>query len=128
MKTKHGLPTLLRRWRSVSLIIAILLAVSAVESKPLSAQPKTPITIAVGTQALTVPWYTAPVTRRINPALYVGTDSRLKSGTSWTLLFAVNVGFFRNHWWMTGLSLEPEIGVGRTSPEFGTLLAHKHKK
>jgi hypothetical protein len=56
------------------------------------------------------------VTYRFNPAVLVGTDTPLKSGENWRLLFGINVGFFRNHWWMTGLSLEPEIGIGRWLP------------
>jgi hypothetical protein len=82
----------------------------------LGAQSGYPVSVAVGTQSLTVPWHTAPVTYRFNPALLVGTDTPLKSGESWRLLFGINVGFFRNHWWMTGVSLEPEIGIGRTLP------------
>jgi hypothetical protein len=32
------------------------------------------------------------------------------------LYYAVNLGFFRHHWWMTGVSLEPEVGISRTLP------------
>jgi hypothetical protein len=46
----------------------------------------------------------------------VGTDHNMRSGSSWRLFYAVNLGFFRHHWWMTGVSIEPELGIGRSLP------------
>jgi hypothetical protein len=80
---------------------------------PLTAQSR-PIVVSVGTHSLTVPWHTGPVANRFNPAVMIGTDHALKSGDHWSLFYALNAGFFRNYWWMTGVSFEPEIGVGRT--------------
>ena len=98
------------------LTLLIVLASFVGDDALLMAQSGTPVSVAVGTQSLTVPWHTAPVTYRMNPAFFVGTDHPLRSGDNWRLLFGVNVGFFRNHWWMTGVSVEPEIGIGRTLP------------
>ncbi len=103
-------------WMGHILLSIFALALLAPDSARLAAQTGTPVTLAVGTQSLTIPWYTAPVAYRFNPALMVGTDTPLKSGDRWRLLFGVNIGFFRNHWWMTGVSLEPEIGISRTLP------------
>ena len=83
---------------------------------PLSAQSEPPIILSVGSQALTVPWYLGPVTSGFNPAFMVGTDHTMKSGENWRFFLTMNLGFFRNQWWMTGVSLEPEIGVGRILP------------
>ena len=79
-----------------------------------AAQSSAPVVISVGTHALTVPWYTGPVADRLNPAFFVGTDHELRSGDHWQFFFGANLGFFRNHWWMTGVSLEPELGIGRS--------------
>ncbi len=98
------------------LYLILVLTLSPCAATQLLAQSGSPVTIAVGTHSLTVPWHTPPVTYRLNPALLVGTDTPLKSGESWKLLLAVNLGFFRHHWWMTGVSLEPEVGVGRALP------------
>jgi len=105
------------KWWSLGFVrLFTVLALSVYSGGPLAGQTDIPITVAVGTQSLTVPWHTSPVTYRFNPAAYVSTDGVLKSGDSWRLFFAVNVGFFRHYWWMTGVSLEPEIGVGRSLP------------
>jgi len=70
----------------------------------------------VGTHALTFPWYLAPVDDRLNPAVMVGTDRSLRTGRRWSLTFGMSVGFFQDHWWMTGVSFEPELRVGRGLP------------
>jgi len=56
------------------------------------------------------------VNDRFNPAFLVGTDHTMRSGDHWRFFYGVNVGFFQHHWWMTGLSLEPELGIGRSLP------------
>jgi hypothetical protein len=56
------------------------------------------------------------VNDRFNPAFLVGTDHTMKSGDHWRFFYGVNIGFFQHRWWMTGLSLEPELGIGRTLP------------
>jgi hypothetical protein len=43
-----------------------------------------------------------------------GTDRTLRSSAHWRFYYGVNVAFFRHKWWMTGVSLEPELGIGRT--------------
>jgi len=92
------------------------IAIAMASATALSAQAGTAVTVAVGTSALTVPWYPKPLTYRLNPAVLVGTDRLLNSGGGWRLSFAVNVGFLRNHWWLSGVSLAPEVGVGRSLP------------
>ena len=102
--------------RASTRLVVVVLAISMAEIAPGNAQTEAPLRIAVGTHAMTVPWYLPPVTNRLNPAVLVGTDVPMKSGDSWRLLLAVNVGFFRHHWWMTGFSIEPEVGIGRSLP------------
>lgn len=80
------------------------------------AQTDLPVVLAAGTHSLTAPWYLGPVNDRLNPAFLLGTDHSLRSGEDWTFFYGVNVGFFQHHWWMTGISLEPEVGVGRRLP------------
>jgi hypothetical protein len=83
---------------------------------PAAAQSELPITLAAGTHALTVPWYPGPVADRFNPAFQIGTDRTWKSGDHWRLYYGISLGFFRHHWWMTGVSIVPELGVGRRLP------------
>ncbi len=78
-----------------------------------AAQSDSHITISGGIHALTVPWYPGPMTNRFNPAAMVGIDRNLRSSDHWRFFYAVNLGFFRHHWWMTGVSIEPDIGIGR---------------
>ena len=52
----------------------------------------------------------------MNPAVLVGTDRTWRSGDRWRLYFGINLGFFRHHWWMTGASISPELGVSRLLP------------
>ena len=75
-----------------------------------------PVVLSAGTHSLTAPWYLGPVNDRFNPAFLVGTDHTMKSGDHWRFFYGVNIGFFQHRWWMTGLSLEPELGIGRTLP------------
>jgi hypothetical protein len=82
------------------------------------AQSERPVVLAVGTQALTVPWHPGPVAAGWNPAFMAGTDHTFDSNGSWRFFFGLNLGVFRNQWWMTGVSLEPEVGIGRAMGEF----------
>ncbi len=85
-------------------------------ASPARAQSDLPITLAVGTHALTVPWYPGPTMDRWNPDFLVGTDQAWKSGAQWRLSYGISLGFFRHHWWMTGVSVVPELGIGRRLP------------
>lgn len=93
-----------------------LVVLSCLGPPPVAAQSSRAVSVAAGTHALTVPWHPGPVTDRLNPAFMVGTDGDWTSGNRWNLTWAVNLAFFQHHWWMTGLSLEPEVGVGRSLP------------
>lgn len=64
---------------------------------------------------MTVPWHPGPVGNRLNPALIVGTERALKRGAS-RFYHTVNLGFFQHYWWMTGLFLDAELGVGTSLP------------
>ena len=92
------------------------LGICFIHSAPVAAQSELPITIAAGAHALTVPWYPGPVADRFNPAFQMGTDRTWKSGDRWRLYYGVSLGFFRHHWWMTGVSIVPELGIGRPLP------------
>jgi len=71
------------------------------------------ISLAAGTHALTVPWYPGPVAGRFNPAVLVGVDHTWKPRGNWRVYYSVNLSFFQHHWWMTGISVEPVIGISR---------------
>lgn len=103
-------------WRVGAFSLVMLLSAPLGDGRLLSAQSGPPVTVSVGTQSFTVPWHTAPITNRVNPAVGVGTDRSLKSGRNWNFFCALHIGFFRSHWWMTGVSVEPEIGIGRSLP------------
>ena len=83
---------------------------------PASAQWNDGMSWAVGTHALTVPWYPQPLADRYNPAVMAGVDRSWKSRENWRLYYSVSLNFFRHHWWMTGISVEPEIGFSRRLP------------
>jgi hypothetical protein len=82
----------------------------------LSAQPKIPIVVSGGAHSLSVPWHPGQVTKRFNPALFVGTDHTLKAGYRMRLYMTGNLGYFRHYWWMTGLFLGSELGIGYALP------------
>ena len=102
------------RWVSFAVGSSILMCI--VDVAPSLAQSRFPVSVSVGTHALTFPWYLAPVDDRLNPAVMVGTDRPLRTGEQWSLTLGMNVGFFQDHWWMTGLSFEPELRLGRGLP------------
>jgi len=117
VRTRKGvqlrLPT---RHRGYLITLVCSSFICSTHAAPIAAQSELPITIAAGTHALTVPWYPGPMTDRMNPAVLVGTDRTWRSGDRWRLYFGINLGFFRHHWWMTGVSIEPELGIGRSLP------------
>ena len=94
----------------------VLACIGAMRAVPLVGQSDWALRIAAGTHALTVPWYLAPVSYRFNPAVEVGADRVLRDGERWKLSLGINVGFVRDHWWMTGLSLAPELRIARAIP------------
>jgi hypothetical protein len=94
--------------------LLLLIPCFLVEPPHAAGQSGTPVVLSVGTHALTTPWYLGPVTQRVNPVFMIGTDHSIRSGDSWRFFYAVNLGFFRHHWWMTGVSIEPELGIGRS--------------
>ncbi len=99
---------------SVALGLSILLCIT--HPSQVAGQSGFPISVSVGTHALTVPWYVHPVTDRLNPAVMVGTDRSLRAGEHWSVSFGMSVGLSQDHWWMSGVSLEPELRVGRRLP------------
>ena len=118
MKTQPSLPKpVVRRGRHpLAPAFIVLVCIGAMRPVPLVGQSNWALRIAAGTHALTVPWYLAPVSYRFNPAVEVGADKILRDGERWTLSLGMNVGFVRDHWWMTGLSLEPELRIARAIP------------
>lgn len=102
-------------WRSGAPGIVLFLCI-VLPTSSTSAQSAFPLSVSVGTHALTVPWYPGPVADRFDPAFMVGTERSWRSGDRWALTFDVNLGFFHDHWWMTGLSVEPEVRIGHTLP------------
>lgn len=102
------------RWLWVAL--AGVVAVGLLRPRPLSGQSDSGLLIAAGSHSLTVPWYLSPVGKGFNPAVMVGAERALRSGERWRLALGVNLGFLRDHWWMTGFSFEPEIRLGRILP------------
>lgn len=94
----------------------LLTAFLFLDPGPVRAQWESGLTLAAGAHALTVPWYPGPVADRFNPAVMAGWDRSWRSSEHWRLYWGVNLGFFRHHWWMTGLSIEPELGVSRAVP------------
>lgn len=93
-----------------ALVVVLLCGAPALHGQSL------PITIAAGAHALTVPWYPGAVNDRFNPAFLVGGERTLRQGEHWRLYQTGNVGFFLHYWWMTGVSLDTGLGIGRTLP------------
>lgn len=100
------------RQRSVLLVMLALLPLPPAAATSVAAQSRRPLILSFGTHSLTVPWHPQPVTNRLNPALMLGTESASASGERWRLHYGASIGFFHDHWWMTGVSVVPEIGFG----------------
>jgi hypothetical protein len=83
---------------------------------PLEAQSRYPLVVSGGTHSLTVPWHPGPVTKRLNPALIIGTERTLKKGTNTRLYQSVNLGFFQHYWWMTAVFADTELGGSYALP------------
>lgn len=102
--------------RPAFLILALLLPLWVGDATPLAAHERFPIVVSGGAHSLTVPWHPGPVAKRLNPILVVGSDRTLKPGRRTRLYQTANVGFFQHYWWMTGLFLDTELGVGWALP------------
>jgi hypothetical protein len=94
-------------------LLLLLLLLSAGSATSLAAESRFPIVVSGGAHSLTVPWHPGPVARRLNPALIAGTERPLKAYRHWRIYQTANLGFFYHYWWMTGVFLETELGVGR---------------
>jgi hypothetical protein len=105
-----------RRWAQRLLIDLAVPLLAVLHATALEGQSKSAIQVSLGAHALTVPWYPGPVTDGFDPFVMAGGDRSLRSGEHWTLSFGINLGFFRDYWWMTGLSVEPELRIGRRLP------------
>ncbi len=81
--------------------------------RPVVCQSGTHVNVAVGAHALTVPWHPSPLNSGYNPAAEVGTDWPRRPWGPWQSFFALSLRGFQHRWWMTGLSLTPEVGLGR---------------
>ena len=102
-----------RRFSPVRILpLLLLLHLGAPFLSPASAQSEFPITISAGAHALTLPWYPGPVTAGFNPTGMMGTDRTIRSSEHWRVYYGVSVGFFRHNWWFSGVSIEPELGIG----------------
>jgi hypothetical protein len=102
-----------RRFSPVRIFPLLLLAQLWGPQLPrVAAQSEFPVTISAGAHALTLPWYPGPVTAGFNPTGMVGTDRTIRSSEHWRFYYGVNVGFFRHNWWLSGVSIEPELGIG----------------
>lgn len=109
----RGLPHL---GRFGALLFVLLLALCAGNATRAVAQLRYPVSVSFGSHSLTVPWHPGPVTNRFNPVFVVGTDRTLKTGEHTRLYAAANLGFFQHYWWVTGLYITTEMGVGYALP------------
>jgi hypothetical protein len=102
------------RRRVLPLILLLPLCVGNATS--VAAQSRFPIAVSGGTHSMTVPWHPGQVTKRMNPAVIIGTERTLRPGGRMRLYQTGNLGFFQHYWWMTGLFLDTELGLGYTLP------------
>jgi hypothetical protein len=93
-----------------------LLALGVGDATSVAAQLRYPVNVSAGTHSLTVPWHPGPVTDRLNPAVVVGAERTWKPGDPLRLYHTVNLGVFQHYWWMTGVFLDAELGVGYELP------------
>ncbi|MCG6956179.1 MAG: hypothetical protein LJF04_09320 [Gemmatimonadetes bacterium] len=96
--------------------LPLMLVLSGIRPSATPGQTAHPLSVSVGTHALTVPWHPGLLMDGLNPAVMVGTGRAWRSGEPWRLSIGFNLGAFRDHWWMSGISLEPELRLGRTWP------------
>jgi hypothetical protein len=80
---------------------------------PATGQSTWPLSVAAGTHSLTVPWHLGPVNDRLNGVFVIGTDRSLREGSSWRFYHTANIGYFQHHWWISGLFMDGELGIGR---------------
>ena len=115
---KSAIGSHLVRWtcrRCVILLILLLPLCKGIPS-PLAAEPRFPLIISAGAHSLSVPWHMGPATKRLNPALIVGTERTLRPGGRVRLYQTANFGFFQHYWWVTGLSIGHRAGCRVRSP------------
>jgi hypothetical protein len=75
-----------------------------------------PVELSLGTHTLTVPWHLGPVNDRLNPAFMVSAERPLRSHTNGGLFYTLDVGLFQHYWWMTAISADSQLGIGRALP------------
>jgi hypothetical protein len=102
------------RWRILPIVLLVPLCGGL--AKSVAAQSRFPVVVSAGAHSLTLPWHPGPVTNRFNPVLVVGTDRTLRSGDTVRMYGMANLGYFQHYWWMTGVFLSAEFGVGRALP------------
>lgn len=105
----------MRSHSSFLLFIVLLLFWFGITT-PVAAQSRFPLIVSGGTHSLTVPWHPGPVTKRLNPAIIVGTECTLKRGSRTRLYQTANLGFFQHYWWMTGIFFDTELGGSYALP------------
>lgn len=98
--------------RTTTVLLALFLIPGT--SHIAKAQADLPVVLSVGAHALTVPWYPQPLSAGLNPMVTVGTDRMPGAGEGWKAFFSASVSFFRHRWWMSGVSLVPSVGMGKT--------------
>ena len=96
------------------LILALSLGSAHAATRQTPSRP--PLVISLGTHSLTFPWHPEQVTRRLNPALMVGTERTLRPGRRVRLYQTANLGLFQHYWWMTAAFLNTEMGSSFALP------------
>jgi hypothetical protein len=114
-RSARRFPALIRAFRRGVLPLVLLIAPHVTHTTA-AAESRFPLSISAGTQSLTVPWHPGPATNRFNPAFVVGTDRTWKPVGGARLYYTFNVGVFQNYWWMTGVFLDAELGIGHALP------------
>jgi hypothetical protein len=102
--------------RSCRLNLAIIILLFVLIAPPLEAHERYPLVVSGGVQSMTVPWHTGPMTKRYNPVFIIGAEHTLRSWGSWRLFQTANLGYFQHYWWISGVFLDSELGIGRELP------------
>ncbi len=108
--------------RGAVLLIPAILALAGVlcitnsPARASESSERYPLVVSGGAQSMTVPWHTGPMTKRYNPVFIVGAENTLKSWGSWRLYQTANLGYFQHYWWISGVFVDSELGIGRGLP------------